>query len=72
MTEFISTHACQRMEPEFPLSQKVAEFETKGGPLVLKYIPLEYPKHSEVLVKVLACGVCFSDTAIKNQLPQSQ
>ncbi|PGH17619.1 hypothetical protein AJ79_00980 [Helicocarpus griseus UAMH5409] len=54
------------MEPEFPLSYKVARFDAKGEPLAIKSIPLEYPKHGEILVKVLACGVCHSDVLVKD------
>ncbi|EEH40989.1 alcohol dehydrogenase [Paracoccidioides lutzii Pb01] len=54
------------MEPEFPLSYKVACFEEKREELSIKSIPLEYPKHGEILVKVLACGVCHSDVLVKD------
>ncbi|KAL2369095.1 zinc-binding dehydrogenase [Blastomyces gilchristii SLH14081] len=54
------------MEPEFPLSYKVARFEAKGEELSIRTIPLEYPKHREILVKVLACGVCHSDVLVRD------
>ncbi|EEH03657.1 alcohol dehydrogenase [Histoplasma capsulatum G186AR] len=54
------------MEPEFPLSYKVAQFDAEGEELCIRTIPLEYPKHGEILVKVLACGVCHSDVLVRD------
>ncbi|OAX80440.1 hypothetical protein ACJ72_05229 [Emergomyces africanus] len=54
------------MEPEFPLSYKVAQFDAQGEELSIRTIPLEYPKHGEILVKVLACGVCHSDVLVRD------
>ncbi|KAK2786115.1 hypothetical protein FQN52_007995 [Onygenales sp. PD_12] len=59
------------MEPEFPLSYKVAVFEEQGGPLTIKSVPLEYPKHGELLIKVLACGVCHSDVLVRDGIARN-
>lgn len=53
------------MAPSLPKDYKVALFESKGAPLTFKQVKLELPKTGEVLVKVLACGVCHSDVAVQ-------
>lgn len=45
-----------------PKTFKQAAFKETGGPLVLEETSLKQPGAGEVLVKVEACGVCFSDT----------
>lgn len=54
------------MASSLPKTYKAAVFETKGGNLTLKDIPLEKPSKGQVLVKVLACGVCHSDDLVRN------
>lgn len=49
-----------------PKEYKVAVFESKGGPLKFKNVKLELPKDGQVLVKVLACGVCHSDAGVQH------
>jgi D-arabinose 1-dehydrogenase-like Zn-dependent alcohol dehydrogenase len=49
-----------------PKSYTAAVFEEKGAPLTLKSIPLKEPSAGEVLVKVLAVGVCRSDTGVQS------
>jgi len=49
-----------------PKTNKVAVFEKANGPLVLKDVPLQSPDAGEVLVKVLASGVCGSDALINS------
>jgi Zn-dependent alcohol dehydrogenase len=44
-----------------PTSHKRAVFREAGGPLFVEQTPLILPAAGEVLVKVEACGVCFSD-----------
>jgi Zn-dependent alcohol dehydrogenase len=44
-----------------PTSYKHAVFKEAGGPLTVEQTPLVLPASGEVLVKVEACGVCFSD-----------
>ncbi|EAS32549.3 alcohol dehydrogenase [Coccidioides immitis RS] len=52
-----------------PQTFKQAVFKGAGKPLVIEEVSLALPGPGEVLVKVEACGVCFSDTyAQKNML----
>lgn len=44
-----------------PKTHRAAIFEKKGEKLVLKDVETPRPKEGEVLVKVLATGVCRSD-----------
>lgn len=44
-----------------PSSYKRAVFREAGGPLHVEEVKLTLPASGEVLVKVEACGVCFSD-----------
>lgn len=53
------------MGPDIPANYKAAVFESKDSKLTTKEIPLEYPKHGEILIKVLACGVCYSDVEVQ-------
>ncbi|ROW05640.1 hypothetical protein VSDG_00690 [Cytospora chrysosperma] len=45
-----------------PKTYKQAVFKEQGAPLTLEDAELKHPGQGEVLVKVEACGVCFSDT----------
>lgn len=45
-----------------PATYKAWVVEQAGEPMVLKDLPLRPPGPGQVLVKVLACGVCHSDT----------
>lgn len=53
------------MSPSLPKTFKAAVVEEANGKLIIKDVPLEDPKHGEVLVKVKACGVCHSDEAVR-------
>ncbi|KAL1626474.1 hypothetical protein SLS56_006785 [Neofusicoccum ribis] len=53
------------MSPSLPKTFKAAVVEEANAKLVIKDVPLEDPKHGEVLVKVKACGVCHSDEAVR-------
>lgn len=44
-----------------PKTFKAIVIKEKGAPLELQELPLRKPASGEVLVKVLACGVCHSD-----------
>lgn len=46
-----------------PTHYKQAAFKEAGAPLTVEEVELTLPNAGEVLVKVEACGVCFSDTA---------
>ncbi|KAI9842570.1 MAG: hypothetical protein M1837_007084 [Sclerophora amabilis] len=54
------------MASVLPKTFKAAVFESKDAPLTLKEFPLEAPKEGEVLVKVLAAGVCGSDASVQS------
>jgi hypothetical protein len=41
-----------------PLSMNAMVLETPGKPLVSKKVPLPVPAAKQVLVKIIACGVC--------------
>ena len=44
-----------------PHTYKQAVFKKADGPLTVEDVKLTTPGKGEVLVKVEACGVCFSD-----------
>jgi Zn-dependent alcohol dehydrogenase len=44
-----------------PKTYKHAVFKQQGAPLVIEDAELSLPSKGELLVKVEACGVCFSD-----------
>ncbi|KAK4188325.1 chaperonin 10-like protein [Podospora australis] len=47
---------------QLPKHYRRAVFKEKGGDLSLEMVELKPPGANEILVKVEACGVCFSDT----------
>ncbi|KAI1432869.1 alcohol dehydrogenase [Xylaria sp. CBS 124048] len=47
-----------------PKTYKAAVAEKAGGPLVIKEFELKQPGPNQILVKVIACGVCHSDIDI--------
>jgi len=60
--------------PSLPKTYKAAVFEKKNAPFTIKDVELKLPKAGEVLVKVIATGVCHSDAgaqagAFGNQFP---
>ena len=50
------------MAPNIPSKCRAVVIEKAGAPWAIKEIPVELPKRGEVLIKVLACGVCHSDS----------
>ena len=56
------------MAPQIPKTHKAAMFKEKGGPLVIEEIETKLPQEGEVLVKVLACGVCHSEVVAQNDM----
>ncbi|MCJ1250849.1 hypothetical protein MMC30_008077 [Trapelia coarctata] len=56
------------MAPSLPKSYKVAMFKAKGEPLSIEEVELQQPAAGEILIKVEACGVCHSDSAVKDGL----
>lgn len=58
------------MSTEIPKTQKAVIFETNGGPLMYKDIPVPQIKPTEILVNIKYSGVCHSDlTAWKGGWP---
>ena len=51
-----------------PQTYKQAVFKEQGAPLTLEDAQLTPPGKEEVLVKVEACGVCFSDMFAQNNI----
>ena len=56
------------MAPEIPKTHKAAMFKEKGGPLVIEEIETKLPQEGEVLVKVLACGICHSEVMVQEAM----
>ncbi|KAM0344474.1 hypothetical protein ACHAPU_007446 [Fusarium lateritium] len=47
-----------------PQTYKACVIDKANAPWTLRDVPLQHPSKGQILVKVLACGVCFSDVAI--------
>ncbi|KAF5659032.1 alcohol dehydrogenase I [Fusarium heterosporum] len=47
-----------------PETYKACVIDKANAPWELRDVPLQRPSKGQILVKVLACGVCFSDVAI--------
>lgn len=51
-----------------PKTFKQAVFKSAGAPLAIEEVTLTPPGAGEILVKVEACGVCFSDMFAQNNI----
>lgn len=51
---------------DLPKTYKRAAFHDAGGPLVIEQADLILPAKGEILIRVEACGVCYSDTIAQN------
>lgn len=51
-----------------PKTYKQAVFKAAGAPLTIEDAELTLPGKGELLVKVEACGVCFSDMYAQNNI----
>lgn len=51
-----------------PKTYKHAIFKEQGAPLTLEDVELKHPGAGEILVKVEACGVCYSDMFAQNNV----
>ena len=51
-----------------PETYRRAAFKEAGAPLTIEEVPLTLPCKREVLVKVEACGICYSDQLAQNGL----
>ncbi|KAJ4351649.1 uncharacterized protein N0V89_006992 [Didymosphaeria variabile] len=49
------------MASTIPDTMKAVVISSPGAPFTLKQVPVPQPTHGEILIKVLACGVCLSD-----------
>lgn len=49
---------------ELPATMKAMVLEKQGQPLVLSTLPVPQPERDQVLVKVMACGICRTDLHI--------
>ncbi|KAH8661055.1 chaperonin 10-like protein [Ilyonectria robusta] len=50
--------------PSLPSTYKAVVLDKANATWTLRDVPLKHPAKGQVLVKVLACGVCFGDIAI--------
>ena len=48
-------------QPDLPKTFKAAVLTGANQPLEIRYVPMLSPGANEILIKVLACGVCHSD-----------
>ena len=46
---------------------KAAVTHEKGAPFVIEEVELAPPQKHEILVKIVACGVCHTDEAVQQQ-----
>lgn len=53
------------MAQALPKSYKAAVVEAAGKPFVVKDFPLSQPSSREIVIKVIACGVCHSDGVLQ-------
>lgn len=49
--------------PSLPETYRAVVITEANSPFTLRHVPLKAPGEGELLVKVLACGVCFTDVA---------
>ncbi|NIJ52585.1 zinc-dependent alcohol dehydrogenase family protein [Dyadobacter arcticus] len=60
----------QHSEMVLPTTMRAMVMEKQGEPLVSKTLPLPNPERHQVLVKIIACGVCRTDLHIMDsELP---
>lgn len=53
------------MAPSIPKTCRAVVIEKPGAPWAIKEVPVNEPKHGEILIKVHACGVCHSDSFLQ-------
>jgi D-arabinose 1-dehydrogenase-like Zn-dependent alcohol dehydrogenase len=49
----------------YPKTCKAAVISEIGAKLQIKEVPVNDPTEGQILIKVLACGVCHSDNAVQ-------
>ena len=53
------------MAPTLPKTYKAAVFKEANAPLMLEEVELKQPVEGEILIKVLATGICRSDQGVQ-------
>lgn len=53
------------MAPSLPKTYKAAIFKEANAPLTLEDVELKQPIDGEILIKVLATGICRSDQGVQ-------
>ena len=53
------------MAPTLPKTYKAAVFKEMNAPLTLEDVELKQPVEGEILIKVLATGVCRTDQSLQ-------
>ncbi|KAF9631117.1 putative alcohol dehydrogenase protein [Lasiodiplodia theobromae] len=53
------------MSSKLPQTFKAAVVEKANEPLTIKDVPLKEPSEGQVLIKVIVCGVCHTDEAVR-------
>ncbi|KAF1945973.1 alcohol dehydrogenase [Clathrospora elynae] len=53
------------MAPNIPTTCRAVVIDKAGAPWTIKDIPVSPPNRGEILIKVLACGVCHSDAFVQ-------
>ena len=56
------------MASEIPKTHKAAIFKKKGEPLSFEDVETPRPQQGEILIKVLATGVCHSDIIVQAEM----
>ena len=54
------------MAPNLPKTFKAAIFKEANAPLTLEDVELRQPEEGQILIKVLATGVCHSDAVVQS------
>jgi D-arabinose 1-dehydrogenase-like Zn-dependent alcohol dehydrogenase len=53
------------MAPSIPKTARAVVLEKPNSPWTIKEVPVNQPQKGEILIKVLACGVCHSDLFVQ-------
>jgi len=56
--------SANKLQQTLPLTMKAMVMEVAGQPLISKLLPLPVPLAEQVLIKIIACGVCRTDLHI--------
>ena len=49
-------------------SMRAAVVREKGGPFIIEQLQLEEPRDDEVLVRIVATGMCHTDMVVRDQV----